>query len=90
METGLGALACGRRALAYETQNQIERQTHCIETGQPTMEVLVAPRLRLFQPLMIPRQVEIAGAAGNAGTLLNAVEKFILTQLVTHLAFGGM
>ena len=39
---------------------------------------------------MVAGEIKVAGAAGNADALFDAVEEFILPQFLSHLAVQGM
>ena len=61
-----------------------------LEGFDPAAQVGDAIFGRPLKPEMITGEIEVAGAAGDADALLDAVQKFILSQFLPDLAMQGM
>lgn len=74
-------------AIADQLQYEVNGLTHGIKRSEPRLQITVAPFLRLMQPMMKQRQIEIAGSAGNTAALADGVEKFAVAQFLAQGTF---
>jgi len=82
MRNEMVLLAALTQQFEYDVQGVADRQ----HGRQPALEIIAPQRGILMQPVMVGRQVEFAGSAGNASALLDTHQPFVVAQVLAYLA----